>query len=110
MTTEATDQPQEPDLKVVIALKGGGGFIGIQRSGCDPVLVPIVDFGLQEALAQVPGVVAQAEAQWQTQRQYPQYERPAPPRPAATTRPRPAPKPGATTPKPAPTGVAPKLF
>ena len=82
------EAPATEALKIVITLKDGRGSIGAQRAGCDPFLLSLPDAGLANTLARLPDALAEADARWREQRQYPKYTRPAPPpapaRPVAT--------------------------
>ncbi|MBI4215901.1 MAG: hypothetical protein HY687_00685 [Chloroflexi bacterium] len=65
------------EIKVVIALKGGRGSIGVQAPLCDP-LFAVLEGGLAEALARAPALVEEARHRWATSPRYPQCESPLP--------------------------------
>ena len=87
-TTTVEETPPTESLKIVITLKDGRGSIGVQRAGCDPVLLQLPDAALTNAIARLPEALVAADVQWRERRQYPKYTRPAPPtapvRPVAT--------------------------
>jgi hypothetical protein len=117
----ATEGPTVPRrrLKLVVTLDPsdatGRAVLGLAADGCDPELRVVPAAGLVEALAEVPALVAAAEARWRAQPRYPPASAPprrtAPPgptvRPAGGTEPASAPAaPAETTSEPAPTGTA----
>ena len=75
------------EVKVVIALKGNKGSIGVQSPKCDPVFTTF-DGDLGLALERVPELVEEARQKWDTNPTYPKCETPLPsqtqpiPRPA----------------------------
>lgn len=73
------------ELKVVITLKDGRGFIGIKSPDCDPIL-SVFEGDLPAALEMVPGLVQQAQEKWAESPQYPKGEVPAPPAPKTPPR------------------------
>lgn len=76
---------QERRLKVVLEELEQGMMVGIQAKGCDPLISVLPDAALEDALARVPELVAQARERWAQQPQYPAYQRPPePPRPQRT--------------------------
>ena len=90
-------------LKLVLSLQPATGaetpgyraVVAVGAAGCDPLFRSLEVAGLPAALAEVPALVADAEARWQTQPRYPATTRPgtqaaAPPsRPGKTGRPAP---------------------
>ena len=72
------------ELKVVIALKGERGIIGIQSPDCDPH-IHTFEGGLAHALESIPGLVEEARAAWVENPRYPKCETPLtpPPTPAS---------------------------
>jgi hypothetical protein len=92
--------------------------LGLIAEDCDPELRVVQAAGLVEALAEVPALLAAADARWREHPRYPAASapprRPGPPgavrRPAGVAEPPPAPAaPADTTPEPAPTGTANQL-
>ena len=79
----------DEDLKVVVHLKGGHAYIGVQEEGADPVMERVEAGDLDEALGAVPVVLNRARARWAESRRNPAYQGPPPapqPRqPAAST-------------------------
>ena len=87
MTTQERTQ-QGNRLKVVLEELDQGMMVGIQARGCDPLISVLPDATLEDALARVPELVAQARERWAQQPQYPAYQRPPePPRQQTTTAP-----------------------
>lgn len=78
--------PPTENLKIVIQLRPPNAMVGVSQPGKDPHLVSLEMVnvqGLEQVLAQVPGIVALARERWELASQYPMYTRPAPPpRPA----------------------------
>ena len=82
--TESVDiQPEQPQpeqgepaapvakcLKVVITVYDDKVYVGIQRTGCDPVFKNMAG-GLEDTLAAIPGMVKEAETLWLTAPLYP---------------------------------------
>ena len=66
-----------PAVKLVLTLKPGDGpaamqvVMAIGADGCDPLLRSAEVEDLQAALDLVPGLLAEAEARWQSQPRYP---------------------------------------
>jgi len=75
------------DIRIVIAHKGNGATIGVQRTGCDPAFFT-VQGDLAAAVNAIPGFVEEAAIKWQTNQRYPKADLPSPP--PATTQPPPA--------------------
>lgn len=65
------------EIKVVIALKGSQGFIGVQAPNCDPIFATL-EGGLEAALGRVPGLLEEALRRWEANPRYPKAERPTP--------------------------------
>jgi hypothetical protein len=91
--SDAAERPPVPRrLKLVVALEpdgaAGRAVLGVAAEGCDPELRVVPASGLVEALAEVPALLAAAEARWREHPRYPTAS--APPRrpaaPAATGR------------------------
>ena len=82
------------ELKVVIFLKDNKGLIGIQAPSCDPVFNSF-EGDLDAALQQVPGLVDQANQQWDSNPRYPKADLPVEAQTTTTT-----PKPRAAESKP----------
>ena len=90
-------------LKLVLSLQPATGsaapgyraLLAVGAEGCDPLFRSVEVAGLPAALGEVPALVADAEARWQTEPRYPAATRPgtqaaAPPsRPGKTGRPAP---------------------
>ena len=72
-----TDIPAQMELKVVVTLKGGRGFIGIQSPQCDPVFTTF-EGGLEAALERLPGMVEEARNRWAQSPRYPKCQTPLP--------------------------------
>lgn len=68
------------EIKVVIFLKDGKGYMGIQAPECDPMLTPL-EGDLAAALERVPELVQQAQDKWAESARYPKANVPAPPTP-----------------------------
>ena len=106
--TETT--PPTESLKVVIQMRPPHAIVGVSQPGKDPHVVSLEMVnvqGLEQVLAQVPGIVEVARARWAAAPQYPVYQRPAPPPPATRTR-RGAAQPAAAP--PAPVVQSPRMF
>jgi len=80
MTTTQEQAQQDGRLKVVLEELEQGMTVGVQAKGCDPFISVLAGVSLDEALARVPELVAQAREQWAQQPQYPAYQRPPEPR------------------------------
>ena len=65
------------EIKVVISIKGERGFIGVQAPDCDPILASWSG-DLATALARIPGLVEEAQQQWDANPRYPQSPVPPP--------------------------------
>lgn len=76
------------EVKVVIALKGNKGSIGVQSPKCDPVFTTF-DGDLGLALERVPGLVEEARQKWDLNPTYPKCETPLPSQTQPTPRPTP---------------------
>ena len=63
------------ELKVVIVLKDDKALVGVQSPDCDPVLSSF-EGDLSTALQQVPGLVDQANQQWDANPRYPKADLP----------------------------------
>jgi len=85
-------QEQRPSrLKVVLEELEQGMTVGVQAKGCDPLISLLPGATLEQALARVLELVAQARERWAQRPQNPVYQRPPePPRPQ--TAPRQAPR------------------
>jgi len=70
---------EERRLKVVLEELEQGMIVGVQAKGCDPLISVLPDAALEDALARVPELVAQARERWAQQPQYPAYQRPPEP-------------------------------
>ena len=68
----------DEDLKVVVHLKGGHAYIGVQEEGADPVMERVEAGDLDEALGAVPAVLNRARARWAESRRNPAYQGPPP--------------------------------
>jgi hypothetical protein len=68
------------ETKVIITHKADKATIGIQQTNCDPVLFAVTG-NLAAAIAQLPGLIAEAGRRWQTNPRYPKAELPEPPGP-----------------------------
>lgn len=69
------------EIKVVIVLKDNRGSVGVQSPECDPVFVAF-EGDLGAALQRVPGLVEEAQRQWEGTPRYPKCENlPPPPQP-----------------------------
>lgn len=68
------------EIKVVIFLKDGKGYMGIQAPECDPMLTPL-EGDLGAALERVPELVQQAQDKWAENARYPKADVPKPPVP-----------------------------
>lgn len=77
MTQERTQRAGR--LKVVLEELEQGMAVGIQAKGCDPLISLLSGASLEEALARVPELVAQAREGWAQRPQYPVYQRPPEP-------------------------------
>ena len=115
------EPPTTEALKIVIHMRPSNAMVGVSQPGKDPHLVSLEMVnvqGLEQVLAQVPGIVEVARARWAAAPQYPVYQRPAPPPPApraaraaappATRTRRGAAQPAAAP--PAPVVQAPRMF
>jgi len=69
--------------KLVIEEREGSVLMGFQQEGCDPVL-RTVEGNFDEALAQVPQLLTEAQEKWAAAPRNPKYTPPAPARKAAT--------------------------
>ena len=74
------------DLKVVITQRYDRTAVGVQAEGCDPV-VTVLPITLEEALARIPGLIAEARAQWEQSPRYPKSARAIPVAPVRTPAP-----------------------
>lgn len=86
---EKTAETQKPrdELKVVVIMKADSVMIGAQSPSCDPVYKTLKG-DLAAALAEIPGLVAEAKAKWDANPRYPKADLPEPtptPTPARTT-------------------------
>lgn len=83
---EVVSNPDMNEIKVVIFLKDGRGYMGIGVSECDPILTPL-EGDLAAALERVPELVQQARAKWTENTRYPKADLPKPstPEPRQTT-------------------------
>lgn len=74
------------EIKVVIYLKEGRGYMGIGVSECDPILTAL-EGDLAAALERVPELVQQAKDKWAESAKYPKADlpKPEPPPPHQTT-------------------------
>jgi hypothetical protein len=103
-------------LKIVIQLRLPKAIVAVSQPGKDPHLVSLEMLnvqGLEQVLAEVPGIVALARERWALTAQYPKYVRPAPPpRPATqpVTRARTAPTRTARMAPPTPSVERPQMF
>ncbi len=84
---------QEPEIKLVINMKGKRAVIGVQATGCDPVLAT-AEGDLAEILVDLAGLAEEAREKWKTSPKYPKSDLPQP-------APAPVPTPRAATPAPA---------
>lgn len=65
------------EIKVVVSLKGEGGFIGVQAPDCDP-LITVFEGDLTVALERVLGLVEVARQRWAENSRYPKCPMPPP--------------------------------
>ena len=80
----ASEAPRRA-LKLVLSLQPATGseapgyraLLAVGAEGCDPLFRSVEVAGLPAALAEVPALVADAEARWQTQPHYPATTPPA---------------------------------
>ncbi len=84
--SDGIDKLTTGETRIVIAHKGNGATIGVQRTNCDPLFFT-AEGELATVLNAVPGFVEEAGRRWQTNPRYPKAELPAPPPPAATVTP-----------------------
>lgn len=61
------------EVKIVISLKGQTASIGVQKPDCDPVFSR-VEGDLPAILQGIPGLMEQAEANWDSNPRYPKCE------------------------------------
>ena len=88
MTTTQERTQRAGRLKLVLEELEQGMAVGVQAKGCDPLISLLPGASLEEALARVPELVAQARERWGERPQYPVYQRPPePPRQQTTPAP-----------------------
>ena len=115
-TPTAVETPPTESLKIVILLRPPKAVVGVSQPGKDPHMVSLEMVnvqGLEQVLAEVPGIVELARAKWEVSPQYPKYTRPAPPpRPATApvTRARTAPRGPTTVAPPTPSVERPRML
>ena len=73
------------DIKVVLTLKEGGGFLGVQAPDCDPVFTPFQG-EWEPFLERIPELVREARQRWAQNPRYPKCEAPLPAQPEAPVR------------------------
>ena len=72
------------EVKIVINLKGHTASIGVQKPDCDPAFSR-VEGDLPAVLETIPGLVAEAQRNWQSSPRNPECETPLSPPPPPTT-------------------------
>ena len=74
---------QEPEIKLVINMKGKRAVIGVQAPGCDPVLAT-TEGDLAEILVSATGLLKKAQENWKASPRYPKSDLPQPAAPTPT--------------------------
>lgn len=77
------------EIKVVISLKDGRGFVGIQSPNCDPAFTTL-EGDMEAVLGRVPELVQQAQERWAENARYPKADLPKPPPPPQASRTQPS--------------------
>ena len=73
------------EVKIVITLKGHTASIGVQKPDCDPAF-STVEGDLPAVLETIPGLVEEAQRNWQSSPRNPKCETPLTPPSPPTTR------------------------
>ena len=70
-----TEPLHQPEIKIVISMRGQHATLGIQKPGTDPHL-EILQGDLEHILREIPDIIQRVSSRWNVNPRYPEYKKP----------------------------------